>query len=74
MKSFACKRLVFILSTLLIYANNSFAKVIETSDSAVIRKEILSLNEEDLVTFDVKGVLFTPQDQVLSPLHVPHFK
>ena len=55
-------------------AISAFAKIIETSDASVISKEIMQLGEDDLVTFDVKGVIFTPSDQILSPSYVKRFK
>lgn len=43
-----------------------FAKIIETDDSSVIHQELQNLTPEDLVTFDVNGVLFEPEDNVLK--------
>ena len=59
----------FSIFTIVIFSliNPVFAKIIETDDSTVIRKELQNLTNEDLVTFDVKGVLFEPEDNILKP-------
>ena len=46
--------------------NPALAKIIETDDSLVIQNELQKLTQEDLVTFDVKGVLYEPEDSVLK--------
>ncbi len=46
--------------------NPVFAKIIETDDSSVIGQELQNLTPEDLATFDVNGVLFEPEDNVLK--------
>jgi hypothetical protein len=48
--------------------------MIETADAYLIREEILKFTAEDLITFDVKGLIYTPEDHILSPKHVPLFK
>lgn len=69
-------RHIFLLigTIILLQTNISFAKIIETSDSSVIREKMLTLTEDDLLTFDVKGVIYTPRDQILSPTYVTKFK
>jgi hypothetical protein len=62
--------LVFGLLYVLILNNVAHATIIETNKIEVIQQEALKLTENDLITFDVKGVLLTPKDQLLSP----HFK
>lgn len=47
-------------------SNSVFAKIIETDDSSVIRSELQKLTQEDLVIFDVKGVLYEPEDSMLK--------
>ncbi len=65
---------LFVISVLLFHANYVCAKMIETSDAYLVREEMLKFTEEDLITFDVKGVIYTPEDHILSPKHVPRFK
>lgn len=65
---------LLIIAIILLQANVSFAKIIETSDPSVIRKKMFTLTEKDLLTFDVKGVIYTPKDQILSPDHVAKFR
>lgn len=50
------------------------AKVIQTIDTSVIRQEVLKLTKDDLVTFDVKGVIFSPKDQILAREFIPKYK
>ena len=50
------------------------AKVINTADTSLIRQEVLKLTKDDLVTFDVKGVIFSPKDQILAHKFVPKYK
>lgn len=65
---------LLVSSLLLFQSNYVFAKMIETADAYLIREEILKFTAEDLITFDVKGVIYTPEDHILSPKHVPLFK
>lgn len=51
---------IFCLST------TTVAQIIETDDCEVIQNEILKLTSDDLVTFDVKGVLYEPEDSILK--------
>jgi len=64
----------FVSSMLLFQTNYAFAKIMETSDVYLIREEMLKFTPDDLITFDVKGVIYTPEDHILSPKHVPKFK
>ncbi|MEM6339384.1 MAG: hypothetical protein AAF673_05645, partial [Pseudomonadota bacterium] len=59
----------FSIFTIVIFSliNPVFAKIIETDDSTVIRKELQNLTNKDLITFGVKGVLFEPEDNILKP-------
>lgn len=53
-------------------SNSVFAKIIETDDSAVIQNEMQKLTQKDLVTFDVKGVLYEPEDSLLKTKNREH--
>jgi len=50
------------------------AKVINTTYMFLIRQEVLKLTKDDLVTFDVKGVIFSPKDQILAHKFIPKYK
>ena len=65
------------LSTLIslsFFVETANAKVIKTIDTSVIRQEVLKLTKDDLVTFDVKGVIFSPKDQILAREFIPKYK
>ena len=60
-------RKLFIFIIIVFGLNNpALAKIIETDDSLVIQNELQKLTQEDLVTFDVKGVLYEPEDSLLK--------
>lgn len=64
---------LLILISLVFFIKTSSAKVIETTDTSVIRQEVLKLTKNDLVTFDVKGVIFSPEDQILAHKFMPKY-
>jgi hypothetical protein len=63
-----------ILISLNFFVETVNAKVIKTTDTAVIRQEVLKLTKDDLVTFDVKGVIFSPTDQILAHKFIPEYR
>ena len=63
-----------ILISLSFFIETVNAKVINTTDIFLIRQEVLKLTKDDLVTFDVKGVIFSPKDQILAHKFVPKYK
>ena len=65
---------LLILISLGFFIETSNAKVIKTTDASVIRQEVLKLTKDDLVTFDVKGVIFSAKDQILMHEFVPKYK
>lgn len=70
------KKTLCLIISLTIYMSNVQAKIIEISDVPSIKKEMLSLNLgiDDLVTMDVKNVLFAPKDSLLSTHNKTEFK
>lgn len=63
-----------ILISLNFFIETVNAKVINTTDMFLIRQEVLKLTKDDLVTFDVKGVIFSPKDQILAHKFIPKYK
>lgn len=63
-----------ILISLSFFIETVNAKVINTTDIFLIRQEVLKLTKDDLVTFDVKGVIFSPKDQILTHKFTPKYK
>lgn len=66
------KNLILFVA-LFIGVDVSKAEIIETSDSDVIYREALKLTKDDIVIFDIKGVLFTSKDQILTHQFKPKF-
>lgn len=65
------------LSTLIslsFFAETASAKTIKTTDASVIHQEVMKLTKNDLVTFDVKGVIFSPDDQILRHEFVSKYR
>jgi len=48
---------------------NCYAQIIEITDAQDILPYTQDLNEQDLVSFDVKNVLFYPKDAIFHPNH-----
>lgn len=63
-----------ILIVLMLAPCFAYAEIVETSDVSVIEQKLSELSKNDLLAFDVKGVLFSPKDQALSPGYVYKFK
>jgi hypothetical protein len=63
-----------IIISLSFFIETVNAKVINTTDMRLIRQEVLKLTKDDLVTFDVKGVIFSPKDQILAHKFIPKYK
>jgi hypothetical protein len=63
-----------ILISLNFFIETVNAKVINTTDMFLIRQEVLKLTKDDLVTFEVKGVIFSPKDQILAHKFIPKYK
>ena len=61
------KKLLFI--TLIIFSKMSNAQIIELKNAKDILPYIQDLGPEDLVSFDVKNVLFAPADLIYNPVY-----
>lgn len=61
-------KLFYALSALfLLFCSNACAIIVETNDLMVVEKEILQLDDDALVVFDVDYTLLVPNDRLLGP-------
>ncbi len=62
-------RFLKIILISLLCVSDAYAKIVAVTDASHIRTHFASLDENDLVIFDIKEVIFAHKDYILSPNH-----